>query len=387
VLDEADRMLTPTFASDLAFLLERMPEERQTVLFTATESDAIRGLAAKPPRKGKEPIIVRRVETPCVLSLLLFQRLGLQILTDARSGRSEGHLTVANLKQHYLFIPSHVRESYLFYLLLNPPESIAHLARPAPGAKTADPDDETPPWPPSTILFTQTCATAAHLHALLTELQLPSVPLHSYLSQRERLSSLAQFRAATVPILVATDVGSRGLDIPEVAMVVNWDCPREPDAYIHRVGRTARAGRGGVAVTMVTERDVEHVERIEEGISALLLTSPQLTRRRLAESGITPFPLSQRSSCRSSRCPRPRCSNRLTRSRRPSALLRWRSTTPALARSRRTGPSSSVGARSVTASRLGSSEMPWPCLHASLRGWQKRISIEQMADLAVTAGM
>lgn len=62
-------MLTPTFASDLAFLLERMPEERQTVLFTATESDAIRGLAAKPPRKGKETIVVRRVETPCVQSL------------------------------------------------------------------------------------------------------------------------------------------------------------------------------------------------------------------------------------------------------------------------------------------------------------------------------
>lgn len=112
------------------------------------------------------------------------------------------------------------------------------------------------------------------MHALLTELQLPSVPLHSYLSQRERLSSLAQFRAATVPILVATDVGSRGLDIPEVAMVVNWDCPREPDAYIHRVGRTARAGRGGVAVTMVTERDVEHVERIEEGISTSTRLSP-----------------------------------------------------------------------------------------------------------------
>lgn len=197
-------------------------------------------------------------------------------------GHSEGHVTVGNLKQHYLFLPSHVRESYLYYLLLNPPESIVHLARPSPHAKSDD-DDETLPWPPSTIIFTSTCATAAHLHALLTELGLPSVPLHSYLSQRERLSSLAQFRAATVPILIATDVGSRGLDIPEVAMVVNWDCPREPDAYVHRVGRTARAGRGGVAVTMVTERDVEHVERIEEGISTSSLRSAppptaQLTR-------------------------------------------------------------------------------------------------------------
>jgi ATP-dependent RNA helicase DDX49/DBP8 len=70
-----------------------------------------------------------------------------------------------------------------------------------------------------------------------------------------------------VPVLIATDVGSRGLDIPEVAMVVNWDCPREGEDYVHRVGRTARAGRGGVAVTMVTERDTVLVERIEETIS------------------------------------------------------------------------------------------------------------------------
>lgn len=68
-------------------------------------------------------------------------------------------------------------------------------------------------------------------------------------------------------MLVATDVGSRGLDIPEVAMVVNWDCPREAEDYVHRVGRTARAGRGGVAVTMVTERDTELVGGIEKVIS------------------------------------------------------------------------------------------------------------------------
>lgn len=357
-------MLTPTFASDLAFLLERMPEERQTVLFTATESDAIRGLAAKPPRKGKDTIVVRRVESPCA-SLPAGPSVSRARLTGpCPPPRSEGHMTVANLKQHYLFIPSHVRESYLYYLLLNPPESIAHLARPSPHAKTDDPDDETPPWPPSTILFTQTCATAAHLHALLTELQLPSVALHSYLSQRERLASLAQFRAATVPILVATDVGSRGLDIPEVAMVVNWDCPREPDAYVHRVGRTARAGRGGVAVTMVTERDVEHVERIEEGISAshppfqlpyLAASRPQMTAPLTRPLVRLPLPPPQRSNCRSSRCPSPRCSRPSTRCRRPSAWPRWRCTTPALARSRRTGPSSSAGARSATASRRGSS--------------------------------
>lgn len=68
-------------------------------------------------------------------------------------------------------------------------------------------------------------------------------------------------------MLIATDVGSRGLDIPEVAMVINWDCPRVGEDYVHRVGRTARAGRGGVAITMITERDTELVEVIEKKIS------------------------------------------------------------------------------------------------------------------------
>ena len=72
-------------------------------------------------------------------------------------------------------------------------------------------------------------------------------------------------------MLVTTDVGSRGLDIPQVAMVVNWDCPRRADDYVHRVGRTARAGRGGVAVTIVTERDVELVSLIEDEIGAKMV--------------------------------------------------------------------------------------------------------------------
>ncbi|KAL7416905.1 DEAD-domain-containing protein [Mrakia frigida] len=270
VLDEADRMLTPTFAPDLAYLFSRMPVDRQTCLFTATESDAIRTLEEKEPRAGKDKIFVHKV------------------LMDTT--------TVSTLKQHYLFIPSHIREPYLYYLLLNPPKSILHLRRPnpnlpkpsastssassrkrdrsGPGSKaskpTTAPEDEAPPWPPSTIIFTSRCATTAHIHSLLTELLIPSVALHSYLSQKERLASLAAFRSGQVPVLVATDVGSRGLDIPEVAMVVNWDCPREAEDYVHRVGRTARAGRGGVAVTMVTERDTELVGGIEKVIKATL---------------------------------------------------------------------------------------------------------------------
>lgn len=132
-------------------------------------------------------------------------------------------------------------------------------------------DEESGPAIASTIIFTGRCATAHLLHLMLTQLDIPSVPLHSHLTQPQRLLSLARFRARDVPILVTTDVGSRGLDIPSVAMVINWDCPRRADDYVHRVGRTARAGRGGMAVTVVTERDVELVQMIEKEIGTELV--------------------------------------------------------------------------------------------------------------------
>lgn len=204
-------------------------------------------------------------------------------------------MTVAGLKQKYLFIPSQIRDPYLYYLLQNPPAEIDIALRAQPKKKedkltqskskrkrqrTPDDEDEDSPLIPSTIIFTQRCATAHLLHLLLNSLEIPSVPLHSHLTQPQRLLSLARFRAKEIPVLVTTDVGSRGLDIPEVAMVINWDCPRRSDDYIHRVGRTARAGRGGVAVTIVTERDVELVQRIEKDINV------ELTEMELPEEDV-----------------------------------------------------------------------------------------------------
>ncbi|WVQ82349.1 ATP-dependent RNA helicase DBP8 [Cryptococcus sp. DSM 104549] len=263
VLDEADRLLTPTFAPDLAYLFSQIPAKRQTCLFTATVSEAIMDLANKEPAPGKERPFVYRVESDT--------------------------LTVAKLKQKYLFIPSQVRDPYLLYILQNPLEDIDVALRAKPAAPVEPPSknprknkgrkpsrrddpapEDTSPLIPSTIIFTQRCATAHLLHLLLNSLDIPSVPLHSHLTQPQRLLSLARFRAREVPVLVTTDVGSRGLDIPEVAMVINWDCPRRADDYVHRVGRTARAGRGGVAVTVVTERDTELVKMIEDEVGVTL---------------------------------------------------------------------------------------------------------------------
>ena len=87
--------------------------------------------------------------------------------------------------------------------------------------------------------------------------------LHSQLPQTERIDSLGRFRAEAARILIATDVASRGLDIPVVELVINFDVPRDPDDYIHRVGRTARAGKSGEAITFVGERDIALIESIE----------------------------------------------------------------------------------------------------------------------------
>ena len=179
-----------------------------------------------------------------------------------------------------MLVPSHVRESYLFYLLCNPLEPIAHLRRQAPepvrrsqgtshkkktSTKNKGSDAEFL-QPPPTIIFCAKARTVAYLTALLQTLAIRSTALHSRLTQRDRLTSLSLFRSSVIPVLVSTDVGARGLDIADVAMVVNWDLPDEPEAYTHRVGRTARAGRGGIAFSFVSEKDEDRVLKIEERI-------------------------------------------------------------------------------------------------------------------------
>lgn len=178
--------------------------------------------------------------------------------------------TVTTLKQTYVLVPSHVREAYLFYILTNPPETTVHLRRAPPGIQKKVEEEELE-QPPPTIIFCAKARTAAYLTILLKTLGIRSTALHSRLTQRERLNSLSLFRACVVPVLVSTDVGARGLDIEEVGMVINWDVPREAEEYVHRVGRTARAGRGGMAISFVTERDEERVVRIEGRISQVFI--------------------------------------------------------------------------------------------------------------------
>jgi len=126
---------------------------------------------------------------------------------------------------------------------------------------------------------------------VLRNLGFAAIPLHGQLSQSQRLGSLSKFQSGSRKILVATDVASRGLDIPAVDIVINFDIPTHSKDYIHRVGRTARAGRAGKSITLVTQYDVELIQRIEAVINKKMELWPTdkeeiaLLRERVDEAG------------------------------------------------------------------------------------------------------
>ncbi|KAM4022425.1 putative ATP-dependent RNA helicase DDX47 isoform 2-T2 [Anomaloglossus baeobatrachus] len=126
----------------------------------------------------------------------------------------------------------------------------------------------------SFMIFCSTCNNTQRVALLLRNLGFTAIPLHGQMSQNKRLGSLNKFKAKTRSILLATDVASRGLDIPHVDVVINFDIPTHSKDYIHRVGRTARAGRSGKAITFVTQYDVELFQRIEHLIGKKLPAFP-----------------------------------------------------------------------------------------------------------------
>jgi ATP-dependent RNA helicase DDX47/RRP3 len=151
---------------------------------------------------------------------------------------SDKYSTVSTLIQQYLFIPAKYKEAYLAYVLNEFAGSTA-------------------------IVFLATCSAAQKATAMLANLGFKAVCLHGQMPQPKRLAALARFKGGTKTVLLATDVAARGLDIPAVDVVLNYDVPSNGKDYIHRVGRTARAGRAGRAVTLVTQYDIELYQRIE----------------------------------------------------------------------------------------------------------------------------
>ncbi|KAL8873350.1 MAG: hypothetical protein Q9174_001170 [Haloplaca sp. 1 TL-2023] len=237
VMDEADRLLDLDFGDIIDKILKGirapqsiplivpgaltlflvLPRERRTYLFSATMTSKVESL--------------QRAS--------LANPLRVSISTNK-------YQTVATLLQNYLFLPHKDKDLYLVYLLTR------FAAQ-------------------SIIVFTRTVNEAQRLALLVRSLNMKAIPLHGQLSQSARLGALGKFRAGeSVNILIATDVAARGLDIPSVDVVINFDLPPDSKTYIHRVGRTARAGKSGKALSLITQYDVEIWQRIENALGKKL---------------------------------------------------------------------------------------------------------------------
>jgi ATP-dependent RNA helicase DDX49/DBP8 len=309
VLDEADRLLVNQsgFERDVAEVLIHTTQSKicQTLLFSATLTrslESIEELAGG--GKGRLPLQKFVIEQDVALygheshskkrdvnkeksqedHILGSSNLEKVMTADSASSEKENNTNLSStpkipsgLKQEYIFMPSRVRDAYLLTVIRTlvrnggrrrKPDSIVQSKKLKlqSHAHSIDDDDDDGEITKaeSAIIFVSTCERCALVSGILHELGVENVALHSLLSQNRRLAALGKFQSQHVRILVATDVASRGLDIPSVDLVVNAELPRTAVNYIHRVGRTARAGRRGRAISLVGEADVALVQSAEK---------------------------------------------------------------------------------------------------------------------------
>lgn len=208
VLDEADRMLDMGFIDDIRKIISYVPRERQTMLFSATIPERIRSLAHSVMRD------------PEVISI------------------KSDQMTVEEVEQCYYEI--HQSEKLDMFVNVVRKES-----------------------PESAIVFCNTKRWAETLSRLMRNKGLHAEALHGDLSQDQRDRVMFNFKNKKLRFLVATDVAARGLDIEDVSHVFNYDLPREQENYIHRIGRTARAGKTGKAITFITPQEIRDLWAIE----------------------------------------------------------------------------------------------------------------------------
>ncbi|MBS1507601.1 MAG: DEAD/DEAH box helicase [Bacteroidetes bacterium] len=225
VLDEADRMLDMGFHDDIMRIIKNLPEHKQTLFFSATMPPRIRSLANKILRHPKEVNI-------------------------SISKPAEGILQEAYL------VRDEQKEKLIMHLLKETSYS-------------------------SVLIFASTKDNVKHLARLLPKLGLPSKAIHSDLEQNEREEILREFKNKQLRFLIGTDVLSRGIDVDGIGLVINYDVPPDPEDYIHRIGRTARAESTGHAITFINERDQRRFYQIEK------LMEREVTKMPLPE-GIGP---------------------------------------------------------------------------------------------------
>jgi len=226
VLDEADRLLEESggFTGQLKTIFDNLPSKKQTLLFSATITESMEELRTK-------------------------INMNDQVFKWEQNEQVDDMKTVENLKQSYVLTPVGARDAYLVMIVKNFVEKLPLGL---------------------IVIFAKTCKSVQLLSMTLTKSGFPAEALHSGRLQKERMAALSTFRSCQVKILVATDVASRGLDIPQVQLVINHNVPSVTKDYIHRVGRTARAGKKGQAVTLVTPTDVNLLKAIEEMVNTKL---------------------------------------------------------------------------------------------------------------------
>nr|WP_318245304.1 DEAD/DEAH box helicase [Paenibacillus gallinarum] len=211
VLDEADQMLHMGFLNDVEMLMKALPYKRQTMLFSATMPSGIRNLARA---YMKEPVDVK-VQSSNIIPVKQIRQLVVEV-TD----RTKQEALIGAIEQY----------------------------RPYLG-----------------IIFCRTKRRASVLNEALQDLGYASGELHGDLSQAKRETVMKAFRNAKLQLLVATDVAARGLDVEGVTHVFNYDIPHDAESYIHRIGRTGRAGGKGLAITFAAQKDKPEIAKIEEG--------------------------------------------------------------------------------------------------------------------------
>ncbi len=228
IIDEADKILSLGFLEELDLLLHHLPKVRQNLFFSATYPDKI-------------SILMKKISTSAT-SLKL---------TDVAP-------TVSKINQRVFLINKENRGALLRELIVN--EKLSDL-----------------------LVFVSTKVAAKNLCEKLKKYKIKALCLHGDMEQKDRIFALAEFKNKKCDVLVATDLAARGININELEVVINFDLPRSPADYIHRIGRTARNGKTGMAISFVGIDDDQHFKLIEKRAQINLKREEYLSLQRVGE--------------------------------------------------------------------------------------------------------